>query len=323
MPGTGCSQGFLRGLSVVESKVGGRGSTPRAKPSRRASPSGTEARQLLRHLNAKPLKGLGQHFLIDYSVLERIVSAADLGPGDTVVEVGPGLGILTEELVKRAARVIAIEIDRKLSSAIEKRLSNSHNLTVLNADVLRVSPQDLVTKHIPGAASAPAYKVVANLPYYIAAPILRHFLEASLKPSLMLVMVQKEVAQSIAAGPGGMSILAVSVQVYARPTIVSYVPSTSFHPQPKVDSAILRLDVNSEPAVKTADIASFFQVVRAGFSAPRKHLRNSLGLGLALPPPEVAALLQRADISPQRRPETLSVDEWARLHSVFKEEDKA
>ena len=193
-----------------------------------------EAKRQLHRLGARAQKGLGQHFLIDRSVLEKIISAAELVLSDTVIEVGPGLGILTEELVKRAGKVLTIEIDSKLASSLQKRLAKSTNLTVINADVLQLDPLDFIDRK-------KSYKVVANLPYYIAAPILRHFLEASLKPSLMVVMVQKEVGQSIVAAPGDMSILGISVQLYSKPTIVDYVPAQSFHPRPKVDSVIVRI----------------------------------------------------------------------------------
>ncbi len=273
-----------------------------------------EAKRQLRHLNARAIKGLGQHFLIDHSVLEKIISTAELEPTDTVIEVGPGLGILTEELLKRAGKVIAIEVDSKLASALKKNLSKFPRLTVLNADVLQTDPRELIDRK-------KNYKVVANLPYYIAAPILRHFLEASLKPSLMVVMVQKEVGQSIVAAPGDMSILGISVQLYGKPTIVDYVPAQSFHPQPKVDSAIVRIEVYTKPAVDVTDIAGFFEVVKAGFSAPRKQIRNSLALGLRLTSAEAEELLEKAGIKPQRRPETLSLEEWAHLHLVFTSRD--
>jgi 16S rRNA (adenine1518-N6/adenine1519-N6)-dimethyltransferase len=269
----------------------------------------------LRRLNTKAIKGLGQHFLVDHSVLDKIVSAAQLVPSDTVVEVGPGLGILTEELIKKVGKVVAIEVDSKLALALKKNLPNVPLLTVLHADVLQLDPRDLIE-------SQRNYKVVANLPYYIAAPILRHFLEASLKPSLMIVMVQKEVGQSIIAAPGDMSILGISVQLYGKPTIVDYVPAQSFYPQPKVDSAIVRIEVYPKPAVEVEDIAGFFNMVKAGFSAPRKQIRNSLSLGLRLTSAEVVELLEKAKIVPQRRPETLSLEEWASLHRVFVSRDK-
>jgi 16S rRNA (adenine1518-N6/adenine1519-N6)-dimethyltransferase len=268
----------------------------------------------LRHLNAKAIKGLGQHFLVDRGVLDKIVSAAGLASSDTVIEVGSGLGILTEELVKKVGKVIAIEVDSKLAASLKKRVSNFPNLTVLNANILELKPIELASKH--------SYKVVANLPYYIAAPILRHFLEASFKPSLMIVMVQKEVGRSIVAAPGGMSILGISVQLYGKPAIVDYVPPQSFYPQPKVDSAIVRIEVYPKPSVEVEDIAGFFNVVKAGFNAPRKQIRNSLAQGLQLVPEEVAQLLKQANISPQRRPETLSLEEWAKLQRTFANRDK-
>jgi 16S rRNA (adenine1518-N6/adenine1519-N6)-dimethyltransferase len=268
-----------------------------------------EAKSQLHRLGTQAKKGLGQHFLTDRNVLDKIISAAEIVPSDTVIEIGPGLGILTEELLKKAGKVIAIEVDSKLASSLQKRLSKFANLTAINADILQLDPVELSTKA--------NYKVVANLPYYIAAPILRHFLEASLKPTLMVVMVQKEVGQSIAAAPGDMSILGISVQLYGKPTIVDYVPAQSFYPQPKVDSAIVRIDVYPTPSVDAADIAGFFEIVKAGFSAPRKQIRNSLALGLQLDTEEAARILKQAKISTQRRPETLSLEEWADLQRAF------
>ena len=269
-----------------------------------------EAKSRLHRLGTIAKKGLGQHFLVDRSVLDKIISAAELAPSDTVIEVGPGLGILTGELAKNVAKVIAIEVDSKLASSLQKRLSKFANLTVINADVLQLDPIELIDRK-------KNYKVVANLPYYIAAPILRHFLEAPLKPSLIVVMVQKEVAQSIVAQPGDMSILGISVQLYGKPTIVDYVLAQSFYPEPKVDSAIVRIEVYPGPVVGVTDIAGFFDIVKAGFSAPRKQIRNSLALGLQVPLAESMALLEQAGIAPQRRPETLSLEEWAQLHRVF------
>jgi len=273
--------------------------------------SSPDAKSQLHRLGTRAKKGLGQHFLVDRGVLEKIISAAELEPSDTVIEVGPGLGILTGELVKKAANVIAIEADSKLASSLQKTFSKIPQLTVLNADVLEIDPREIFAK------KRQSYKIVANLPYYIAAPILRHFLEASLKPSLMVVMVQKEVGQSIVAAPGDMSILGISVQLYGKPTIVDYVPAQSFYPQPKVDSAIVRIDVYPKPAIEVESIAGFFEIVKAGFSAPRKQIRNSLALGLQVTSAEVVKLLEEAGIAPQRRPETLSLEEWAKLHRAF------
>jgi len=281
-----------------------------------------QAKGQLRRLNVRAVKGLGQHFLVDRGLLETIVSAAELGPADTVVEVGPGLGILTEELVRRAGKVIAVEVDSKLAIALGRKLYQVPQLTVLNANILDFDPSELVGDQTLASGGVQGYKVVANLPFYIASPILRHFLEAWLKPELMVVMVQKEVGQSIVAEPGRMSLLGVSIQLYGKPTIVDYVPARSFYPQPKVDSAIVRIDVYPGPAVDVADVSGFFEVVKAGFSAPRKQLRNALSLGLQLGAPEVIELLEQAGIAPQRRPQTLSLEEWAQVYRVFASRDK-
>jgi 16S rRNA (adenine1518-N6/adenine1519-N6)-dimethyltransferase len=261
-----------------------------------------QTRRLLRQFDLKARKGLGQHFLIDGEVLKNIIAAAELTSSDTIIEVGPGLGVLTRELAQRAGRVIAIELDNKLAALLGQTLTPFNNVTIINDDVLKLEPASLATD----------YKVVANLPYYITSPVLRHFLEASKKPQIMIVMVQKEVAETIAARPGEMSILSISVQLYGEPKIISYVPSECFYPPPRVDSAIVRIDLYPRPKV-AVDEASFFELVRAGFSAPRKQLANSLAQGLGIAKAEVLSLLEAARISPQRRAQTLSLEEWARL----------
>jgi len=277
---------------------------------KKASPPSAQVGELLRQSGIRPKKRLGQHFLIDEAILDTIVVAAELSPADIVIEVGPGLGVLTAELARGAGKVIAVELDTRLASFLKRRLASLGNVDVINADILKVSPSQLLE-------TKGDYKVVANLPYYITSPILRHFVEASPKPSLMVVMVQKEVGNAIVAGPGEMSLLAVSLQVYSKPKIVSYVPSQSFYPPPKVDSAIVRFDLLPQPAVKVADINGFFQVVKCGFSSPRKQLHNSLAQGMGVKPAEVALLLERAGIESQRRAETLSLEEWARLYEVW------
>ncbi len=270
----------------------------------------TQVKRLLRQSGLRARKSLGQHFLADASVLQTIVEAAELSSADTVIEVGPGLGILTVELVRRAGNVVAVELDTKLASLLKRRLASLANLRVINADILKVSPSELLerTSH---------YKVVANLPYYITSPVLRYFVEASPRPSLMVVMVQKEVGEAIVAGPGKMSLLAVSLQVYSKPRIVSHVPAQCFYPQPKVDSVIVRFDLSPEPEVKVADIGGFFDLVRAGFNSPRKQLHNSLAHSLGMKLAEVTLLLEGANIDSKRRAETLSLEEWARLYEVL------
>jgi 16S rRNA (adenine1518-N6/adenine1519-N6)-dimethyltransferase len=278
-----------------------------------------QTKRLLRQAGLKARKGLGQHFLIDREVLGLITSAAELAPADVVAEVGPGLGILTRELAKQAGWVIAIELDDKLASLLEKTLASFNNVTIINDDVLKIEPGDLVKEWQARFPVTTGYKVVANLPYYITSPVLRHFLEASAKPQMMMVMVQREVAEAIAAKPGEMSLLSVSVQFYGVPRIISYVPAQSFYPAPEVDSAILRIDLYPQPVVAVTDESSFFDLVRAGFTAPRKQIGNSLAQGLGLSKAGVLPLLERANIASQRRAETLSLEEWARLWQVFKE----
>ncbi|MCK5182120.1 MAG: ribosomal RNA small subunit methyltransferase A [Dehalococcoidia bacterium] len=274
-------------------------------------------RQLLRQFGFKPKKSLGQHFLTDEAVLERILSAAELSPGDIVVEVGPGLGILTEGLAKQRARVIAVELDSKLVALLKKRLADFPDVKIVHADILKVTPQRLLQNNLSASELVRGYKVIANLPYYITSPVLRHFLEAQPRPSEMVVMVQKEVGEAIAAAPGKMSLLSVKAQFYSKPAIISYVPAASFYPPPKVDSVILHLDVYSQPPIKVSDVASFFDIVMHGFSAPRKQIRNSLAHSLEMPPSQVASLLEKAGIEAKRRAETLSLEEWRELWKTF------
>ena len=268
-----------------------------------------QTRRLLRCFGLKARKRLGQHFLIDEEILQLITSSAELTPADVVVEIGPGLGVLTGELARRAGRVIAVELDNKLADILQQTLSYLDNVAIVNEDILDIDPAALLPE-------PRAYKVVANLPYYITSPVLRHFLEAAVKPEVMLVMVQKEVAEVIVAEPGQRSLLSISVQFYGKPRIVGYVSAQSFYPAPEVDSAILRIDVYPRPVVAITDEKSFFELVRAGFTASRKQLVNSLAQGLRLPKAEVLALLDGADIVPQRRAETLTLEEWAELWRV-------
>jgi 16S rRNA (adenine1518-N6/adenine1519-N6)-dimethyltransferase len=274
-------------------------------------------RQVLRQFGFKPKKSLGQHFLVDEAVLERILSAAELGPGDIVVEIGPGLGVLTEGLAKQRARVIAVELDSKLVALLKKRLAAFPDVKIVHADILKVTPQRLLQNNLPAPELARGYKVIANLPYYITSPVLSHFLEAQPRPSAMVVMVQKEVGEAIAAAPGKMRLLSVKAQFYSQPAIISYVPAASFYPPPKVDSVILRLDVYSRPLIEVSDVAGFFDIVMHGFSAPRKQLRNSLAHSLGMPPDQVASLLEQAGIDAKRRAETLSLEEWRKLWLTF------
>lgn len=276
-----------------------------------APPLLAQTLNLLRRYDLRARKGLGQHFLIDSEALDKIIAAAELSSSDTVVEIGPGLGVLTERLAEKAGRVIAIELDDSLAARLSERLASLKNVTVLNEDVLKVDPASLLDQ------KAGEYKVVANLPYYITSPVLRHFLEAATKPQMMVVMVQKEVAGQITAAPGRLSILAVSVQLYGKPALVTVVPAASFYPAPKVDSAVVRIDVFPGPAEDITDPDSFFLIVRAGFRHARKQIHNSLERSLQLTKEEVAAILAGAGIDTERRAQTLTLEEWARLWRIY------
>jgi 16S rRNA (adenine1518-N6/adenine1519-N6)-dimethyltransferase len=277
----------------------------------------SQTKALLRRYDIRAKKGLGQNFLVNGAVLEDIVNAAELAPGDTVIEVGPGLGILTAELAKRVGWVIAIELDNKLAYILQKTIPYD-NVVILNEDVLGTNPANLLQGQAPHfPAELRTYKVVANLPYYITSPVLRHFLEASIKPEKMVIMVQKEVAETICAEAGKRSLLSIAVQFYGRPEIVTVVPAASFFPPPEVNSAVVKIDVYRRPPVAIDNTDSFFKLVKAGFSSARKQIANSLSHSLDLPKEEVVSLLDKAGIDPQRRAETFSLEDWARLWQIY------
>jgi 16S rRNA (adenine1518-N6/adenine1519-N6)-dimethyltransferase len=266
--------------------------------------------------SARPKKGLGQHFLKDRGITARIVDAARLEPDDLVVEVGPGLGILTEELARRLdpekGKLVAIELDAGLLPALRQRFAESPHVNFVQADILEVSPAKL--------AEGKPYKLVANLPYYITSAVLRHFLEAEARPQSLTVMVQREVAERMVARPPDMSLLAVSVQLYGKPKVMFRVPPGAFRPPPKVDSAVVQIDVYgpSEGPVEPASEEGFFRIVQAGFGQKRKQLANTLSSGLDLPKGEVIARLKNAGVEPTRRAETLTLEEWAAVESVLR-----
>jgi 16S rRNA (adenine1518-N6/adenine1519-N6)-dimethyltransferase len=266
---------------------------------------------LLRAHGLHPRKRLGQNFLADPMVLGRIVAAADLAPGDVVVEVGAGTGTLTRLLAEQAGRVVALELDDGLVRILREELAHLANVEIRHCDVLSFS-----TAEFPHQG----FKLVGNLPYYITSAVLRHFLEKVPRPQLVVVTVQREVADRIVARPGQMSLLAVSVQFYGQPRIVARVPAGAFYPAPKVDSAVVRIDLGEGTAAllkEGIDETKFFRVVRAGFSQKRKTLRNSLSAGLGLSTASVGALLEEAGVDPRRRAETLSLGEWAEVAAAF------
>jgi 16S rRNA (adenine1518-N6/adenine1519-N6)-dimethyltransferase len=269
--------------------------------------------ELVRRYQIDPKKSLGQNFLIATSHLDRIVAAADLEPTDIVLEIGPGLGTLTRRLAAQAGHVVAVELDDRLIAMLRADFAEQPHVQIVHNDILEIDPPALLSAELPQLEVGAGYKVVANLPYYITSLVLRHLLEASPPPSLAVLMVQKEVAERICAAPGALSLVALSVQFYAIPHIVQRVPAGAFYPPPKVDSAVLRLDVRPQPAVTTVSPQQFFAVARAGFGQKRKQLANSLSAGLKLPKAAVQEALARAAIDPKRRAETLALDEWGML----------
>ena len=258
---------------------------------------------------------MGQHFLIDSRVLRRIAAAAEIGPQDHVLEIGPGAGALTRHLVSSGARVTAIELDPFLAAALPERLGNPPNLNVVQGDARTLDLDALL-------GPVAAYKVVGNLPYYAANPIIRRFLELKSResipqPQLIVATLQEEVAHTITATPGKMGMLSVAVQFYAAPRLVCSVPPRAFRPPPKVKSAVIRLDVRESPAVDVADADGFFDLVRAGFSSPRKQLRNSLAHGLGVAAEVAGKLLAAVGLDGSRRPATLSLEEWASVYRAW------
>jgi 16S rRNA (adenine1518-N6/adenine1519-N6)-dimethyltransferase len=280
----------------------------------------SQVKDLLRRNQLRADKRLGQHFLVDRGILKSIAAAANLTSDDIVIEVGPGTGLLTRELSQLAGHVIAVELDTRMVALLGEELADSKNVTVVHGDILQLPPTALL--HDYGPRDTQCYKVVANLPYYITSPVLRHFLLSPITPSTMVVMVQEEVGRSIAARPGDMSLLSVMIQAFAQPSVVRKVSARSFHPPPKVDSIVLKLDVTPQPAVPRESAAEFTEFVAAGFRAPRKQIRNSLCLGLQSTREHVEPLLAAAHIDPMRRPETLTIVEWALLWQAEQESDK-
>ena len=267
---------------------------------------------LLRDLGLSPRKALGQHFLVSPGVLTRILDAADIAPGDAVVEVGPGLGVLTRGLVDRGACVTAVELDDEMAAALARSFADQDRVRILHADARTV---DLGSLAAPGEP----YMVVANLPYYAATPIVRRFLEAERPPQRLVVTVQREVARSMVATPGDLGLLGLGVQFYGSPRIVATIRPGAFYPPPKVTSAVVRIDLHSEPLLPPSQREGFFALARAAFSAPRKQLRGGLSHALNRPPDAVADLLRKGAVDPTRRPQTLALDEWAALYRVFRE----
>lgn len=265
--------------------------------------------QVLRQHNLRPDARLGQNFLIDEAALRRVVQAAGIRPDETVLEIGPGLGSLTRHLALASRSVVAVELDQRLLPVLSQVLKEYPNTTIVAGDILNLNPASLI--------GAPDYLVVANIPYNITSALIRHLLQAGHRPTRMILTVQREVAERICAAPGAMSLLALSVQLYGTPKIFAHIPAGAFYPAPKVDSSIVRVDLHPSPLLPPPSVEIFFRLAKAGFSQKRKMLRNALAAGLHWQTDQADVLLHSAGILPQRRAETLSLQEWFALVEAF------
>ncbi len=262
-------------------------------------------------LGIKPKKSLGQNFLVNEGVYKKIVAALEIKRSDMIIEVGPGLGTLTGYLAESGAKIIAVEKDRRLIDWLKKKFKAfSNRIEAIEDDILRMDIKKLGIREND-------YKVVGNIPYYITSRLIRNILEDWPSPKLVVLMVQKEVAQRIVAKPPNMSLLAVSVQYYAEPKIISYVSAGSFYPPPEVDSAIVKLATRNLE-LGTSEVKNFFKVAKAGFAGKRKQLINNLAAGLKISKQEIQQKLSLIDINPQRRAETITIEEWQKItNSLF------
>ena len=263
------------------------------------------AAQILKQHGLHAVKSLGQNFLDDPATLRRVAGTAEIQPTDTVLEIGPGLGILTRYLSVLAHDVVAVELDKKLAPVLKMLLKSYRNVQVIEGDILQLSPAELGLQR--------QYIVAANIPYNITSALLRHLLSSEPRPRRIVLTIQKEVAERICAAPPHMSLLSLSVQVYGKPSIVGNIPAEAFYPAPKVDSAIVRIEIAEQPAIESALLAGFFDLIKAGFSQKRKQLHNALAAGLRIKPLEAGNMLRAAGIDPKRRAETLTLSEWEQL----------
>jgi 16S rRNA (adenine1518-N6/adenine1519-N6)-dimethyltransferase len=275
-------------------------------------PTPGQLQRLMRAEGLRPRKSLSQNFLTDPEVLDAIVEAADLTPGDHVVEVGPGLGVLTRRLLAAGASVMAVEVDPRLAAYLRRELGAIDTFELIEADALALHPREI------GLDADRPFKLVASIPYHITSPLLHTFLEGERPPDLTVLLVQLEVAQRVAAPPGGMSYLSVFVQNAATAEIVRRVPRGAFEPAPAVDSAILRLARRTDPPVPPGTAREpFYRVVQAGFRQRRKQVHNGLGRELPVERGAVDAALAACGVDGERRPQTLTIDEWACLSAAL------
>ncbi|WP_438448939.1 16S rRNA (adenine(1518)-N(6)/adenine(1519)-N(6))-dimethyltransferase RsmA [Gorillibacterium sp. sgz5001074] len=281
-----------------------------------ATPARTK--EVLKKYDLAAKKSLGQNFLVDLNILNKIVSAAGLDESKGALEIGPGIGALTQQLAKQAGKVVAIEIDQRMLPVLEETLAPYANAAVVHGDVLKVDLNEVFERHFAGMSGV---SVVANLPYYITTPIIMRLLEERLPVENIVVMIQKEVADRMAAKPGTKDYgsLSIAVQYYCEPQVVTIVPHTVFIPQPNVDSAVIRLQVRKEPPVQVENEKLYFEVVQASFAQRRKTISNNLlsRFFTKETKPRMEAALQEAGIDPSRRGETLSLQEYASLTAAL------
>jgi 16S rRNA (adenine1518-N6/adenine1519-N6)-dimethyltransferase len=263
----------------------------------------------------RPRKALGQHWLVDRRLLNRIAEAVHPEPQDTILEIGAGTGLLTEALARLTDHLIAVEVDLELAGRLRERFRDRPGVSVVTADVLMAPPEELLA----AGGGRPPYIVVGNLPYFIGTAIIRRFLRAAVRPHRLVVTLQADVAERIAAGPGRMSYLSVETQLFAQARTLFSIPAQAFRPPPKVRSAVLSLDVQNGMAVDVDDPEAFLSLVRAGFAAPRKRTRNSLAVGLKGSPAQAEAILRAAGIDPGLRPARLTLADWARLYEAYRQ----
>jgi 16S rRNA (adenine1518-N6/adenine1519-N6)-dimethyltransferase len=271
----------------------------------------SEIKKILNKLDIRIQKRLGQHFLIDQRVVRDMISAADLKKDDCVLEVGPGLGILTEAIAGKAKKVFAVEKDQRLLEFLKEKFRNYKNIEIIHGDILRLQANKLQVN-----------KLVANLPFYLTSRFLRLCLESKTRPELAVLLIQKEVAERVVAKPGDMSLLSISCQLYSEPKIISLVLPKSFFLPPEVDCAVLKLRLFKQPKFKIKDIKSFFRIVKAGFAGKRKQLHNTLSAGLLISDDAAKEILKESLIEPSRRPQTLSLEEWVGLCENLKRKAK-
>lgn len=270
---------------------------------------------LLRKYGLEPKKGLGQNFLVDEKILEKISKTADIQKDDIVLEIGAGVGNLTRWLAQSAQLVVTVEKDIQLIPVIKGVVGSNEKIRLVTGDIMKLDPGKLMTRN--------GYIAAANIPYYITSSLFRHLLEANFKPKRMILTIQDEVARRICAKPGELSLLALSIQVYGKPQILFEIPASAFYPVPRVDSAVLRVDLFSHPLIPNELLNDFFRLIKAGFSQKRKMLHNALSGGLAWSKEATDVLLQRAEIDPHRRAQTLTIEEWHKLVNTFRVEKKA